>query len=190
MDPDLQESQAISANEALVAGVAARARNLYLTRQMLCAEAVVVSLNQAFHGGLSDTQAMALAAPFCAALGESGCICGALSGAVMATGLLLGREGADRHRGAMREGARRLHDTFKGVNGATCCRVLCDSVKHDPQAHFRQCAELTAGAAESAARLVIEQRPDLAHGANRLSLDRRQSIVGGMLLRIVHRFTR
>jgi hypothetical protein len=78
--------------EALIAQIKKRAENLYLTRQMLCAEAVVVTLNKALNGGLSEAQAVAVAAPFSIALGDSGCICGALSGAVLACGLFVGKD--------------------------------------------------------------------------------------------------
>lgn len=84
--------------EALIAQIKKRARNLYLTRQLLCAEAVLVTLNKALNGGLSDAQAIALAAPFSMALGESGCICGALSGAIMACGIFVGSGRPYHHR--------------------------------------------------------------------------------------------
>jgi len=176
--------------EALITGIADRARNLYSTRQMLCTEAVVTALNQGLGGGLTDAQATAMSAPFCIALGESGCLCGALSGAVMATGLLLGKDGAYRHRKGMRDSARQLHDQFKFAHGATCCRVLSKKVKHDKKAHFEQCAGLTARAAEMAARLVLEKRPDLVNQVDRAFINRRQSAIGGMLSRLVHLFSR
>ena len=78
--------------EALIAQIKNRAENLYQTRQLLCAEAVVVTLNKVLNGGLSDAQAVAVAAPFSIAMGDSGCICGALSGAVLACGLLVGND--------------------------------------------------------------------------------------------------
>ena len=176
--------------EALITGIADRARNLYLTRQMLCTEAVVAALNQGLNGGLTEAQATAMSAPFCIALGESGCICGALSGAVMASGLLLGKDGAYRHRKTMRDSARQLHDQFKFANGATCCRVLSKKVKNDKKAHFQQCAGLTAQAAEMAARLVLEKRPELLKQADHLFINRRQSSIGGVLSRLVHLFSR
>ena len=77
--------------EALIAQIVERAGNLYQTRQLLCTEAVVVTLNKALNGSLSDAQAIAVSAPFCMALGDSGCICGALSGAVLACGLFTGK---------------------------------------------------------------------------------------------------
>ncbi|BBO75312.1 hypothetical protein DSCW_27290 [Desulfosarcina widdelii] len=175
--------------ETLITGIADRARNLYLTRQMLCTEAVMTALNQGLKGGLTDAQATAMSAPFCIALGESGCLCGALSGAVLATGLLLGKDGADRHRKDMRDSARRLHDQFKLTHGATCCRVLSKKVKQDKKVHFEHCARLTAQAAEMAARLVLEKRPELANQADHAFINRRQSLVGGMLSRLVHLFS-
>ena len=176
--------------EALIAGIRERARNLYETRQMLCTEAVVAAMNHGLHGGLTDAQAMAMAAPFSVALGDSGCLCGALSGAVMASGLLLGKDRPHRYRQDMRDSARQLHDTFKRVNGATCCRVLSKPVRHDRKAHFRQCADLTAQAAEMTARLVLRERPDLVERADNEFLNRRQNAISGALSRLAHLFSR
>jgi len=69
----------------------------------------------------------------------------------MACGLFLGNDRPYRHRRDTRECARQLHDSFKAANGATCCRVLSRKVKHDQNAYFQQCADLTAEAAEMAA---------------------------------------
>ncbi|BBO68620.1 hypothetical protein DSCA_25500 [Desulfosarcina alkanivorans] len=175
--------------DALIASIRERARNLYETRQMLCTESVVAAMNHGLHGGLTDAQAMAMAAPFSVALGESGCLCGALSGAVMAAGLLLGNAHPYRRRRDMRDSARQLHDAFKSANGATCCRVLSRTVRHDNKAHFRQCADLTAQAAEMAARLVLQERPELVDRADNAFLGRRQSVFSGALLRLARLFS-
>jgi C_GCAxxG_C_C family probable redox protein len=171
--------------EALIEAIRERARNLYLTRELLCTEAVITALNKGLDGGLTDDQALAMSAPFCVALGESGCLCGALSGAVMASGLLLGNHHPYRHRRDMRNSARDLHDAFKTANGATCCRALTKKVKHDPKAHFRHCADLTAGAAEMAARLVLDRRPELIEGADNGFVNKRQSGIRGGLMRLI-----
>jgi C_GCAxxG_C_C family probable redox protein len=174
--------------EALTGQIKERARHLYLTQQLLCTEAVMVALNHGLNGGLSDTQAVAMAAPFSVALGESGCMCGALSGAVMASGLFLGNDRPYGHRREMRISARQLHDMFKEANGATCCRVLSEKVKHDKEAHFQQCAELTANAAEMVAWLVLKKRPELLSRANNGYLARRETKIGGTLSRLLHLF--
>ena len=175
--------------EALIHRIKGHALNLYQTRQMLCTEAVLSAINQGLGGGLTDAQATAMAAPFSAAMGETGCLCGALSGAVMASGLILGKDHGHRHRKAMRENARRLHDEFKVANGATCCRALTRKVRHDKKAHFQHCAHLTAQAAEMAARLVLECRPDLIMHSDSASLKKRQSPISGFIRRLVQCFT-
>lgn len=179
-----------SSTAALVTRIGERARNLYQTRQMLCAEAVLAALNKGLNGGLTDSQATALAAPFSVALGDSGCLCGALSGAVMASGLLLGQPHPFRHRKSMRNSARELHDAFKAANGTTCCRVLCKKVRHDKRAHFDQCADLTMCAAEMAARLILRARPGLIAMADKGFVTRRQSVIGGAWWRLVHLLSR
>ena len=171
--------------EALIAQIKKRAGNLYQTRQLLCTEAVVVTLNKALNGGLSDAQAVAVAAPFSIALGDSGCICGALSGAVLACGLLVGNDQPYHHRQRMRESARQLHDVFKTTNGATCCKVLSRGVRQDSQAHFQQCAHLTAGAAEMAARLILYQRPELIRCTDNGFLHKIDTKIGAMMTRLL-----
>lgn len=174
--------------EALISQVKERARSLYLTRQLLCTESIMVALNQGLDGGLSEAQALAMAAPFSVALGESGCMCGALSGAVMASGLFLGNHHPHRHRREMRDSARELYDAFKAENGATCCSVLSRKVKHDKNAHFQYCANLTAEAAESAARLILKKRPGLATGADKGFLAERESLIKSFFLRLIRLF--
>jgi C_GCAxxG_C_C family probable redox protein len=170
--------------EALIAQIKKRAGNLYQTRQLLCTEAVVVTLNKALNGRLSDAQAVAVAAPFSVALGDSGCICGALSGAVLACGLLVGNDQPYHHRQSMRKSARQLHDAFKATNGATCCRVLSRSVRHDRQAHFQQCANLTASAAEMAARLILYHGPVLIQCTENGFLDKVDTKIGAIMTRL------
>ena len=171
--------------ETLIAQIKKRAGNLYQTRQLLCTEAVVVTLNKALNGGLSDAQAVAVAAPFSIALGDSGCICGALSGAVLACGLFVGNGQPYHHRQRIRKSARQLHDAFKVTNGATCCRVLSRSVRHDRQVHFQQCAHLTASAAEMAARLILYQRPELIRCTENGFLQKMDTKLGAMMTRLL-----
>ena len=174
--------------DELVAHVRERARNLFQTRQMLCAEAVVVALNHGLNGGLTDAQALAMSAPFCTALGKSGCLCGALSGAVMVSGLILGKDRPYYKRKDLRNSARQLHDAFKASRGSTCCRMLTKKVMYDKKAHFRMCTGLTTEATELAARLILLKRPEIMHRVNNRFLAKRQSNIGGTILRLFHIF--
>lgn len=103
----------------------------------------------------------------------------------MASGLLLGKSRPYRHRKAMRDSARQLHDAFKAANGATCCRVLSRKVEHDRKAHFRQCAALTEQAAGLAAYLVLRKRPELIRRADTECDSQRQSAVKNAFSRVV-----
>jgi len=174
--------------EALIAQIKERAGNLYRTRQLLCAESLVVTLNKAFDGGLSDDQAIAIAAPFSAAMGDSGCICGALSGAVLACGLFVGNNQPYRHRKQMRHSARQLHDAFRAANGATCCRVLSGNGRCDShQTRFLQCANITENAAEMAARLILSERPELARSADHGFLRRLDTSISALMTRLLRK---
>lgn len=170
--------------EVQIAGLRESALNLFQTRQYLCTEAVVIALNKGLNGGLTESQSLAMAAPFCIALGQSGCICGALSGAVMASGLFLGQENTYRRRNEMRLVAGQLHEAFRTANGSTCCRVLTKNVKDDRKAHFNQCAALTAESTELAARLILHERSGLLKNANMSFLAKRSSRIGGALSRL------
>jgi C_GCAxxG_C_C family probable redox protein len=147
-------------SEALISAIRQEALDLYYAHKYWCSEAVLVALNRGLDGGLNDAQAIAMAAPFSRAMGETGCLCGALSGAVMGIGLLLGQDRPYRRRKQMRSYARRVHDGFLAANGSTCCRFLSRKVKHDKKAQVRHCADLVEQAVVLAAQLVVEKQPE------------------------------
>lgn len=170
--------------EQVVRMIGDRARNLYASRQLFCSEAVLTALNHGLGGGLTDAQILAVAAPFGDAMGDSGCICGALAGAVMGVGVLLCDGHPYRHRKMMRTNARYLHDAFRERNGATCCRVISGN-RNDSDAFFAHCAEITGQAAEMAAKRICSLRPELIHRADAAYLSRLPSSLYGRLLRMV-----
>jgi C_GCAxxG_C_C family probable redox protein len=141
------------------------AEKLYSSRRYLCAEAVLITVNDVFGGGLTRDQAVGLAAGYSIGLGESGCLCGALAGAAAGAGLVLSRQGFSRRE--IRRVSGELHRKFTQVHGSTCCRILCRGVKNDRRAHFRQCAELTGSAAGLAAEEILARRPDAAQERSR-----------------------
>jgi C_GCAxxG_C_C family probable redox protein len=161
--------------ETLISAIRQEALDLYYAHKYWCSEAVLVALNRGLDGGLGDAQAIAMAAPFSRAMGESGCLCGAVSGAVMGVGLLMGQDRPYRRRKQMRSYARRINDGFLAANGSTCCRVLSRNVKHDKKAQVRHCAGLVAQAAVLAAQLVVEKQPERLTLAKPDQLIRRSS---------------
>lgn len=169
--------------ETVISAIRKEALELYYTHKYWCSEAVLVALNRGLDGGLNDAQAIAMAAPFSRAMGDSGCLCGAVSGAVMGAGLLLGQDHPFRRRKQMRRCARRLHDGFLAANGSACCRVLSRKVKHDRKAQVKHCADLVGQAAVLAAQLVLEKRPERLARAKPDQLVRRPSKLTGILRR-------
>jgi C_GCAxxG_C_C family probable redox protein len=132
------------------------------TGGLYCAPAVLAVLNRRLGGGLDEDLIRRLTAGLPEGM-NAGCTCGALSGAQLALGLFLGGRGFDK---AMAASARALHDSFKALQGSTCCRVLTRKVKGG-RAGRENCAALTGHAAELACRLALAARPELAAGCPR-----------------------
>ena len=154
--------------EELVQLAVERAANFYDAHKLCCSEAVIVTLNQGFGGGLSPEAALQLGAGFCHGMGEAGCTCGALSGSVAVMGLFLGPHGKNGcNKKKFRAIIKEMHDRFRERFRATCCRVLSKKVKHDEKARRANCLQLTRGGAEIAVRLLLAARPDLVNKADR-----------------------
>jgi C_GCAxxG_C_C family probable redox protein len=138
-----------------------RARNLFLSRQLYCSEAVLAALNKELAGSLEEYQALALAAPFSEGVGKTGCMCGALGGALMALGLFIGGTSPTRHRAIVQRASDDLMKRLKTRFGSSCCRVLTKKSAFNSKPHFDHCSELTAQAAALAAEVIFEHRPEL-----------------------------
>lgn len=175
----MHEQQGLSGeDEKLVLHVRQRAENLYRTHQYLCTEAVVAAINEAFGEPVPLNHAVAMAAGMTAGIGESGCLCGAVSGAVLAAGMVLGRERVHGARAQIRGAAGEIHALFRKRFSSTCCRVLTKQVKADKSAHFAQCADLTGAGAEIAMRVILHHRPDAAAWTRMTT--HRDSRIGGV----------
>ena len=156
-----------SKHDRLLDCIAHRAENLFLTRQLQCAEAVMVVLNQGLGGDLPRELAVRLASALPEGLGRRGCLCGALNGGALALGLFLGRNGPGYGNGAsVRKAVGDLHDQFKTAFKATCCRVLTKSMVYGSDHHFHHCARMTGQAARRAAGIVLDHKPELVESAD------------------------
>jgi C_GCAxxG_C_C family probable redox protein len=172
--------------EALVDLIKAKARNLFLARQLQCAQAVLCSLNEGLRGGLRRDVAARLASGLAEGLGGSGCLCGALSGGVLALGLFMGNGGRNLFNASGSSfSTALLHREFAERFGSACCKVLSKKVKHDGKTHFDQCADLTGAAAEIASRIILEAKPHLAKMADLEYLTTKDSMLKGALSRIL-----
>lgn len=147
--------------------IGGQAADLFASRQLWCAPALLVSVNRGLSGELSDDLAIRLSAGFGEGIGGSGCLCGSISGGIQALGLFLGngRRSASGDK-TVQKVAQRLHQAFNHRFGSTCCRVLIKDLKRGSTEHFRVCAQRTAFAAEYTACMILDQRPELFHYIN------------------------
>ena len=117
-----------------------------------CAEAVLRAFREEL-GLAIDGDAMKIATGFGGGLGHAGCMCGALTGAVMVISLLQGRTGSDQSRNDVYDSAREFHEIFSGHFGATCCRVLNPN-PFETIEQRRACYRITGETAELLAKFL------------------------------------
>ena len=147
--------------DALALSVADKASKLFTHRKLLCAEAILVAVNETFGSPISEDQAVGMAAGLTAGLGDQGCLCGAVAGACAAIGVLCARGDHAASRAGVRLESAAVHQAFTERHKSSCCRVLTKHVKNDASAHMAQCAMLTGYGAELAVRSVLRLRPKL-----------------------------
>lgn len=105
-----------------------------------CAQAVLQATT-----GRSDPELLAMAEAFGGGIGKSGCLCGAVTGGVMALGLL----GKGRRNGEL---VARFREQFR----TTCCRGLSKDYPWMSRDHKANCRRITVAAAALVEQLVRE----------------------------------
>ncbi len=113
-----------------------------------CSEAVVSSMRSNFELDLPE-EIIAMASGFPVGIGRSKCLCGAVSGGVMALGIFFGRTKVSKE----------LHDWFKESNGknALCCRILTKGFDMGQGEHKEQCIHFTGMVAKKVAEIVVRE---------------------------------
>ncbi len=124
-----------------------------------CSEAVVSSIRSNFELDIPE-EIIAMASGFPVGIGRSKCLCGAVSGGVMALGLFFGRtkQGDPRVEKNL-EVAKELHDWFKDNNGkhALCCRILTKEFDMGAGEHKEQCIHFTGMVAGKVAEIIVRE---------------------------------
>ncbi|MCK4506980.1 MAG: C_GCAxxG_C_C family protein [Desulfuromonadales bacterium] len=86
--------------------------------------------------GSTNSELLAAASGFSCGIGKSGCLCGAVTGGVMALGL----KGRDKQSG-------KLVATFKEAFQTTCCRGLSKDYRWMSKEHLANCRKITVATA-------------------------------------------
>ena len=99
--------------------------------------------------GSSNPELLQAAEGFGGGIGDSGCLCGAVTGGVMALGL-----------SGKADQSRQLMEQFKAEFRTTCCRGLSKDHQWLSKAHLANCRRITTWTAACVARLLADQTPD------------------------------
>lgn len=138
--------------------VRATAEKYYRDGDFYCSEAVVKTIKDAFGLGYDDT-VIALASGFPVGIRSSGCICGAVTGGVMALGMVFGRtQPKDERVNKALVLSKELHDQFRSNHKSLCCRVLTKGLTLGTPEHKNQCVAFTGEVAEFVARLIVREQ--------------------------------
>ncbi len=97
-------------------------------------------------GGSTNQELLAATAGFSCGIGKSGCLCGAITGGIMALGL---KWRADRSADLM--------SAFKETFQTTCCRGLSKSYEWMSEEHQVNCRKITVTTAGMVEKLLFDQ---------------------------------
>lgn len=150
-DPGVQEpaQEVQSAAMPPVATLALR----YFRNGLYCSEAMLRAFNEVYNLGVSP-DLYKMATGFGMGLGESGCSCGAVTGAIMVLGLISGRVHAYQSERIVYQATKKLHDRFREKHKAICCRVLTKKVAWGSAQHKSHCEQFVIDTAVWTGELI------------------------------------
>ena len=133
----------------------------YFSTDYNCSQAVMKAVLE--NQGMDFDEIFHLAAGFGGGVGLQGHICGAVSGAVAALGVINGKKFDDvaKHKEATYESSEKLMQLFQKKNGSIICDDLTGIVMADKAAHDRAMEDGTfkricPGYVEDAVRIVLD----------------------------------
>jgi C_GCAxxG_C_C family probable redox protein len=134
-----------------------QAEAYYRDGDFYCSEAIVKTINDGFGLGYPES-VIRMASGFPIGIGSAGCACGAVTGGVMAIGMVFGRaEPGDPRIDRCLALARELHTLFTRRHGCTCCRTLTHGMVLKSPEHLRQCIAFTGEVTEETAKIILRE---------------------------------
>jgi C_GCAxxG_C_C family probable redox protein len=132
----------------------------YFKNGLSCSEAMLKAFNEKYDLGLPE-HCLRIASGFGAGMGESGCACGSVTGAVMVFGLIAGRKKAYESNRLAFLAAKELHRRFKEKHHALCCRILTSGLEWYSAEQKARCEGFEQFSAEAAEEIVLTQLAEL-----------------------------
>lgn len=132
------------------------AEDYYRNGDFYCSEAVVKTIIDEFQIDVSE-DVIKMASGFPVGMGGMGCTCGALTGGVMAIGLIYGRsQGKDPKVNKAMELSAKLYQIFCERHKVSCCKVLTRGMEKGSPEHMEQCIAFTGEMVYEAAKIIAE----------------------------------
>ena len=132
------------------------AEDYYRNGDFYCSEAVVKTIIDEFQIDVSE-DVIKMASGFPVGMGGMGCTCGALTGGVMAIGLVYGRsQGKDPKVNKAMELSAKLYQIFCERHKVSCCKVMTRGMEKGSPEHMEQCIAFTGEMAYEAAKIIAE----------------------------------
>ena len=133
------------------------AEESYRVGDFFCSEAIINSIRNNIAPEMPE-ELIAVASSFPIGVGKSKCICGAVSGGVMALGYFFGRvKGGDSKIVKALELANELQESFKSNHKVLCCKILTHGMDMAAKEHKNQCISFTGEVAEKAAEIIARE---------------------------------
>jgi len=115
----------------------------YFTQGYACSEAFI---RAAYECGIIDKESdiellTKIASPFADGIKTSGCICGALVGAQMTLGCLIGRKDISYSNDMFQAVSKKIVEEFKEKGHVTCCRAYLEDFDETPEQKLENCTQ-------------------------------------------------
>lgn len=120
-----------------------------------CAEAIFLTY-QPLLAPKIDPSLVSLFTGYGSGVGESGCMCGALTGSIAALNMIKGRTSNQVSRDEAYELAKEFTDRFTQKYGATCCRAL-NPHPFETKEHLVNCLKITGNTSKLMMEFLLEK---------------------------------
>lgn len=121
-----------------------------------CAEAIFLTFREILAPEI-PVSAVKLMTGFGGGVGESGCMCGALTGSITALNMIKGRYNNNETREEAYKYANEFSRLFAEKYGATCCRALNPYV-FESREHLTNCLKITGNTAKLLMDFIIQNK--------------------------------
>lgn len=133
------------------------AENSFKIGDFFCSEAIVNSIRNNIDPEMPEAL-ISVASGFPVGIGRSKCVCGAVSGGVMAVSYFFGRtKGADPKVNRNLDLVYELQEEFRKNHKVLCCKILTHGMDMAAKEHKDQCVSFTGEVAEIAARIISRE---------------------------------